>query len=105
MGFGGDNARKGRTPPPEDTRQEAQYLKALGEKQRPVSIKLMDGDVVHGWIEYYDRRMVRLTREGAPNLFIYKHEISYIAEEGGNRKPRPDGGSGNRAGNGPSAEE
>jgi len=24
---------------------------------------------------------VRLTREGAPNLFIFKHEIAYIAEE------------------------
>jgi host factor-I protein len=46
-----------------------------------VSIKLMDGDVVRGWIEYYDRRMIRLTREGAPNLFIFKHEIAYIAEE------------------------
>jgi hypothetical protein len=30
--------------------------------------------------------MVRLTREGAPNLFIYKHEIMYIAEDGGKRK-------------------
>ena len=55
---------------------------ALGEKQRPVRIKLLDGEVVRGWIEYYDRRMVRLTRDGAPNLFIYKHDIAYIAEEG-----------------------
>ena len=53
----------------------------LGEKQRPVRIKLMGGEVVRGWIEYYDRRMVRLTRDGAPNLFIFKHEIAYIAEE------------------------
>jgi host factor-I protein len=53
----------------------------LGEKQRPVRIKLMGGEVVHGWIEYYDRRMVRLTREDAPNLFIFKHEIAYIAED------------------------
>lgn len=59
----------------------------LGEKQRPVSIKLLDGNVVRGWIEYYDRRMVRLTREGAPNLFIFKHEIAYIAEDAA-RKPR-----------------
>ena len=59
----------------------------LGEKQRPVRIKLMDGESVRGWIEYYDRRMVRLTREGAPNLFIFKHEIAYIAEDTV-RKPR-----------------
>jgi host factor-I protein len=84
------NSRKGKAPPPDDTRQEAAYLKMLGEKQRPVRIKLMDGDVVRGWIEYYDRRMVRLTREGAPNLFIFKHEIAYIAEDVA-RKPRPDG--------------
>lgn len=80
-------ARKGRTPPPDDTHQEATYLKLLGEKQKPVRVKLMDGETVRGWIEYYDKRMIRLTRDGAPNLFIYKHEISYIAEDSG-RKPR-----------------
>src|SRR5271166_6134663 len=77
----GSNAPRGKTPPPEDTHQEATYLKALGEKQTPVSIKLMGGEVLRGWIEYYDRRMVRLTRDGAPNLFIFKHEIAYIAED------------------------
>jgi host factor-I protein len=77
----GSTAQKGKTPPPDDTHQEATYLKALGEKQTPVSVKLMDGDVFRGWIEYYDRRMIRLTREGAPNLFIFKHEIAYIAED------------------------
>src|SRR5271165_5836104 len=79
-----------RTPPPDDTHQEAAYLKMLGEKQRPVRIKLMDGTILRGWIEYYDRRMVRLTRDGAPNLFIYKHEIAYIAEDT-IRKTRADG--------------
>jgi host factor-I protein len=88
------NAHKGKTPPPEDTHEESAYLKMLGEKQRPVRIKLMHGEVLRGWIEYYDRRMVRLTREGAPNLFIFKHEIAYIAEETV-RKPRPDNGAGN----------
>ena len=78
--------KRGRTPPPEDTFEEAAFLKSLGEKQRPVSVKLRDGEIVQGWIEYYDRNMVRLTREGAPNLFIFKHEIMYIAEDGGRKK-------------------
>jgi len=82
------NSRPDRIPPPDDTHQEAAYLKMLGEKQRPVRIKLLTGDVVRGWIEYYDRRMVRLTRDGEPNLFIFKHEIAYIAEDAG-RQPRP----------------
>jgi host factor-I protein len=96
MGFRGpandQKPHKGKTPPPEDTHQEAAYLKMLGEKQRPVRIKLMHGEILRGWIEYYDRRMVRLTREGAANLFIFKHEIAYIAEEVG-RKPRRDNGA------------
>jgi host factor-I protein len=78
--------RKGRSVPPEETSEEAAYLKLLGEKQKPVSIKLSDGEVVRGWIEYYDKHMVRLTREDQPNLFIFKHEIMYIAEDGGKRK-------------------
>ena len=96
------NSNKVKTPPPEDTRQEAAYLKMLGDKQRPVRIKLIGGEVVCGWIEYYDRQMVRVTREGSPNLFIFKHEIAYIAEDNA-RKPRPDNGA--RGGEGTSSSE
>jgi len=49
-------------------------------------VKLADGEIVRGWIEYYDNNMIRLTREGAPNLFIFKHDIAYIAEESTKRK-------------------
>ena len=76
-------ARRGsKAPPPEETNEEATFLKNLGEKQRSVSIKLADGEIIRGWIEYYDKNMIRVTREGAPNLFIFKHDIVYIAEEG-----------------------
>jgi host factor-I protein len=85
-GASGGARRGGKTPPPDETYEEAAYLKLLGEKQKPVSIKLNGGEVVRGWIEYYDRNMVRLTREGAPNLFIFKHDIMYIAEEPAKRK-------------------
>ena len=42
---------------------------------------MMDGEEVEGSIEYYDQSFIRLTREGQPNLFIFKHDIKYIAEE------------------------
>jgi host factor-I protein len=77
----GNNTSKKRTPPPDETFQEAAYLKSLGDKQKVVSLKLADGEVVRGWIEYYDKNMVRITRDNGPNLFIFKHEIVYIAEE------------------------
>jgi host factor-I protein len=80
------NHKKPKSPPPEETFEEALYLKLLGEKQKTVSIKLRGGEVVKGWIEYYDKNMIRLTREGEPNLFIFKHDIIFIAEEGTARK-------------------
>ena len=83
QGQGGPGGpRKPKSSPPEETSEEAAYLKGLGEKQKAVTLKLADGEVVQGWIEYYDKNMVRLTREGKPNLFIFKHEIMYISEDG-----------------------
>lgn len=70
--------RKG--APPGETGQESLYLRFLSEKQVPVTVKLRDGEVVCGWIEYFDDRMIRLTREGKPNLFIYKNQIRTISE-------------------------
>jgi host factor-I protein len=77
-------------PPPGETGQEALYLKSLSERQVPVAVKLRDGELVSGWIEYFDDRMIRLTREGKPNLFIYKEQIRTISETGAAKK------SGNR---------
>lgn len=71
-----------KSPPPEGTGQESAYLKMLGERQAQVTVKLSAGEIVKGWIEYYDANMIRLTRDGLPNLFIYKHDIVYIAEDG-----------------------
>jgi len=69
-------------PPTGETGQEALYLKSLSDRQVTVAIKLRDGEVVSGWIEYFDDMMLRLTREGKPNLFIYKSQIRTITEGG-----------------------
>jgi host factor-I protein len=66
--------------PSGETGQEALYLKSLSDRQVQVAIKLRDGEVVSGWIEYFDDMMLRLTREGKPNLFIYKAQIRTITE-------------------------
>ncbi len=69
-------------PPSGETGQEALYLKSLSDRQVQVAIKLRDGEIVSGWIEYFDDMMLRLTREGKPNLFIYKAQIRTISEGG-----------------------
>jgi len=84
--------RRQKSPPPGETGQEALYLRFLSEKQVRVSVKMRDGEVVSGWIEYFDDRMIRLTREGKPNLFIYKNQIRTITEarrgDEARRRPR-----------------
>ena len=64
-----------------DTGQETLYLRSLSERQTPVVVKLRDGEMVRGWIEYFDDHMIRLTRDGQPNLFIYKTQILTISEQ------------------------
>jgi host factor-I protein len=80
--------RRSKTPPPGETGQEALYLRSLSDRQVVVQIKLRDGETVRGWIEYFDDAMLRLTREGLPNLFIYKNQIRTISEAGKRRAPR-----------------
>ena len=66
--------------PKTNTQQEAGYLRRLIEGNVPVSVKVRNGDVFQGVIEYYDQRFIRLTREGQPNLFIFKKDILYLSE-------------------------
>ncbi len=82
---------RAKTTPPGETGQEALYLRSLSDRQVIVNVKLRDGETVRGWIEYFDDVMLRLTRDGAPNLFIYKHQIRSISEAGKHREVRTDG--------------
>ncbi|MDR3740660.1 MAG: RNA chaperone Hfq [Terracidiphilus sp.] len=80
---------RSKTPPPGETGQEALYLRSLSDRQVAVSVTLRGGETVRGWIEYFDDGMLRLTREGKPNLFIYKHQVQTITEAGRRRAARP----------------
>lgn len=66
--------------PKTNTQQEVAYLRSLIERNVPVSVKVRNGEVFHGVIEYYDQRFIRLTRKGEPNLFIFKKDILYLSE-------------------------
>jgi host factor-I protein len=89
------HVRRSRTPPPGDTGQEALYLRSLSDRQVSVQVQLRDGETIDGWIEYFDDGMIRITRDGHPNLFIYKHQIRSITEMLRRRLSRRVGSSGN----------
>ena len=65
---------------PAQTLAEARYLNRLIDDRVPVRLRLLDGQELEGTLEFFDARFLRLTREGQPNVFIYKHEIKYIYE-------------------------
>lgn len=66
--------------PPEQTFEEVRYIRHLIENAIPVCIRMADNEEVSGTLEYYDTNFVRLTRQGEPNLFIFKHDIKYLYE-------------------------
>ncbi|MGC9158676.1 MAG: RNA chaperone Hfq [Terracidiphilus sp.] len=85
--------RRLKSSTPGETGQEALYLRSLSDRQVIIQVKLRDGETVRGWIEYFDDGMLRLTREGKPNLFIYKRQISTITEVGRQRLRRAQPGN------------
>jgi host factor-I protein len=68
------------TKAPEQTFEEVKYLKRLIDDHVPVRVRLSDNQEVDGTIEFYDTNFIRLTRDGEPNLFLFKHDIKYLYE-------------------------
>lgn len=71
---------KAKTKAPEQTLEEVKYLKRLVDARTTVRVRLSSNEEIEGIIEFYDESFIRLTRQGAPNLFLYKHDIKYLSE-------------------------
>lgn len=69
-----------KTKAPEQTFEETKYLRHLAETQTRVRVRLSDNQEVEGTVEFYDANFIRLTRDGDPNLFLFKHDIKYLYE-------------------------
>ena len=69
-----------KTKAPEQTFEETKYLRHLAETQTRVRVRLSDNQEVEGIVEFYDANFIRLTRQGDPNLFLFKHDIKYLYE-------------------------
>lgn len=71
-----------KTPPPEQTHAENFYYQKQMQARTPMVIQLHDGEELHGIIEWYDKHCIKLTRQGEPNLLVYKPAIKYMYKEG-----------------------
>jgi len=83
-----------RMHPPTDTFAESYYYLKHMNKKTPVAVVYTDGEVVQGIIEWYDRNCIKLNRDDAPNLLIYKSSIRCIYKIGEGPEPagEPSGG-------------
>ena len=80
--------RERRQAAPETTFREAEYIDRLSKSRTGVVVKLIDGEEIRGWIEYYDKDIIRITRDTQPNLFIYKNRVKYLYEDPANSRAR-----------------
>lgn len=74
------NAQKKRVPPEQTNAEQYYYLKQMTNKT-PMVVKLVDGEVIQGIIEWYDRDCVKVNRVTEPNLLVPKHSIKYMHKE------------------------
>jgi host factor-I protein len=96
------NPARKKPAPPDQTHAENFYFLKQMQARTPVTVVLTDGESLDGTVEWYDRDCIKLTRNGRPNLMIYKHSIKYLFKSGdeaasGGSNPSPDGiGNGKR---------
>jgi len=67
-----------RTSPPEQTNAENFYYLKQMQSKTPMNLVLRDGEVLKGVIEWYDKDCLKVNREGAPNLLVFKSNIKYM---------------------------
>lgn len=64
-------------PPSETFAENYYYLKQMNKKT-PMAVVFEDGETIEGYIEWYDRNCIKLNRDKAPNLLIFKNRIKYL---------------------------
>jgi host factor-I protein len=69
-----------KTKAPEQTFEEGRYLRRLADSRKKIRIRLLSNEEIEGSLEFFDESFLRLTRDGEPNLFIYKHDVKYLWE-------------------------
>ncbi len=70
-----------KSAPPDQTNAENFYYQKQMQSRTPMVVVLTDGEEIHGVIEWYDRCCIKVNRNGAPNLMIYKPSIRYMYKE------------------------
>ncbi len=67
--------------PAEQTNAENYYYLKQMQNHTQMVVVLTDGTELNGWIEWYDKSCIKLNRNDAPNLLLFKHSIKFMFKE------------------------
>ncbi len=66
----------------DNTGMEALYLKSLMDTATPVVVKLTSGEMIRGYVKYYDKDTFSFgPSDGSPKLFVRKTGVRYLFED------------------------
>jgi len=71
-----------KSAPPDQTNAENFYYMKQMQAKTPMVFVLKDGETLEGVIEWYDKCCLKVNREGAPNLLLFKPNIKYMYKAG-----------------------
>ncbi|NOZ93924.1 MAG: hypothetical protein GXP47_04160 [Acidobacteria bacterium] len=75
------SATRRKQVPAEQTNAENFYYLKQMQAKTPMIVVLVDGTELNGWIEWYDKNCIKLNRNDAPNLVLFKHSIKFMFKE------------------------
>ncbi len=84
------DTHKKKSHPAYETFAENYYFLKQMNKKTPMAVVFMDGETIDGYVEWYDKNCIKLNRNKAPNLLIYKNSIKYLfkRDEGKDKKEK-----------------
>jgi sRNA-binding regulator protein Hfq len=86
--------RRKASPPEQTNAEEFYYLKQM-QARTPMVLRLVNGEELRGWVEWYDKGAIKFHRHEEPNLLIPKSSILYLfKEEELRRRPKKTTGTG-----------
>ncbi len=74
------SGRRKQVPAEQTNAENFYYIKQM-QSHTPMVVVLTDGTELTGWIEWYDKNCLKLNRNDAPNLLLFKHSIKFMFKE------------------------
>src|SRR3954470_4976830 len=73
--------RPKRPTPNDQTNAENFYYVKQIQNKTPMVVVLQDGETIKGWIQWYDKKSIKMSQPEEPIVLLLKHYIKYMFKE------------------------